>query len=36
MEEKEHEASDGMRETLRGIDRTLSEFREYGIKVRKE
>lgn len=36
MEEKEHEAADGVRETLRGIDRTLGEFREYGIKVRKD
>lgn len=36
MEEKEHEAADQFRDTLRGIDRTLSEFREYGIKVRKD
>ena len=36
MEEKEHEHAEALRENIRGIDRTLGEFREYGIKIRKE
>lgn len=35
MEEKEHERADEVRESLKGIDRTLAEFREYGVKIRK-
>lgn len=36
MEEKEHEAADQMRDTLRAIDSTLREFKEYGVKLRKD
>ena len=36
MEEKEHEQADRVRESLRGIDHTLGEFREYGIRIRKD
>lgn len=36
MEEKEHEQADAMRASLSGIDRTLAEFREYGVRMRKD
>ena len=36
MEEKEHEAADQMRETMKDIGTTLKEFKEYGVKIRKE
>lgn len=35
MEEKEHEQADQVRQSLAGIDRTLGEFREYGVKIRQ-
>jgi len=36
MEESEHEKYDEFRKTLINIDKTLLEFKEYGIRVRKE
>lgn len=36
MEEKEHEQAEQLRRSLASIDRTLGEFREYGIKLRKD
>lgn len=34
-EEHEHDANEQVRATLISIDRSLNEFREYGIKIRK-
>lgn len=36
MEEKEHESNDFLRETLKDLATSLREFKEYGIKCRKE
>lgn len=35
MEEKQDEHADEMRDTMRGIDSSLKEIKEYGVKIRK-
>lgn len=36
MEEKEHLNNDILRESIRTMNTTLLEFKEYGVKIRKE